>query len=99
MLIFRDAERGDRVSLAHVSDLEAATVQASDPKARKVKAETAWTVTDLTDFPVGAWEPSFDTDLWREHNRLHLYVQTVGQGDGERLTNTLPQEVYILEAE
>jgi hypothetical protein len=99
MLIFRDAERGDRVSLAHVSDLEAATVQASDPKARKVKAETAWTVTDLTDFPVGAWEPSFDTDLWREHNRLHLYVQTVGQGDGERLTNTLPQVVYILEAE
>jgi hypothetical protein len=85
-LIFRDAERGDRVSIAHTPDLNAAP------------APTV-TISDLTDFPVGAWEPSFDTDLWRQHHRLHLYVQHVGQGDGERLSSTPPQEVYVLEAE
>jgi len=32
---------------------------------------------------VGAWEPSFDTELWRRRGELHLFVQDVPQLDGE----------------
>ncbi len=81
-VIFRDAERGDKVSRAHCRKLR--------------DADAAWRVTDLTDFGVGAWEPSFDTELWRTRHRLHLYVQHVAQGDGERVTQLSAQPVYVL---
>jgi hypothetical protein len=81
-VIFRDAERGDKVSRAHCRKLR--------------DADASWRVTDLTDFGVGAWEPSFDTELWRTQHRLHLYVQHVAQGDGERVTQLSAQPVYVL---
>lgn len=82
-LLYRDIERGDRVSLAVCDDL-------SDPQ---------WSFVDLTDFPVGMWEPSYDTELWLRSGILHIYVQYVGQGDGESLESLPPTEISILEWE
>ena len=79
--IFRDAERGSKVSMAHASDV----------------SQGEWTVTDLTDFSVEAWEPSHDTELWKHNRRLHLFVQHTKQGDGERRVEFEPQPVYVLE--
>lgn len=81
--IFRDEERGNMVSVATKQDLE----------------ESKWKITDLTDFPVGAWEPTYDTELWREGHKLHLLVQHTDQGDGEKTSLLSPQPVYILEVE
>lgn len=78
--IFRDAERGSRVSMAY-----------------RPSPAKEWTVTDLTDYPVDAWEPSLDTERWNCLHQLDIYVQAASQGDGERTTDTAPQQVRILE--
>lgn len=78
-MLFRDAERGSRVSMA----------------SRAARGE-AWTVTDLTDFSVDAWEPSVDIDLWRDSGRLDIYVQRASQGDGERVTDAPPSPACVL---
>lgn len=62
-------------------------------------ASSPWQISDLTDFSVGAWEPSLDYDLWRGDRKLNIYVQQTDQGDGERVTTTPPQPVYILSVE
>jgi hypothetical protein len=80
-LIFRDAERGSRVSVALCPDITA-------PK---------WQLSDLTRETVGSWEPSYDTELWREKKILHLFVQHVEQADNEGRTNTPPQLIKVLE--
>ncbi len=82
-LFFRAEERGNRVSVAICDDLD------SDE----------WYIGDLTDMSVDAWEPAFDTELWRRDNKLHLYVQKVGQDDHERAVEMDPQMVYVLEWE
>ena len=79
--VFRDEERGSKVSLAHATDV----------------ANSKWSISDLTDFTVGAWEPSHDTELWKSRKRLHLFVQHAKQGDGERVVEFAPQSVYVLE--
>ena len=79
--IFRDEERGSRVSMAHTTDV----------------SHGKWSVTDLTDFSVDAWEPSHDTELWKERRKLHLFVQHTRQGDGERTAEIEPQMIYVLE--
>jgi hypothetical protein len=82
-LVFRDAERGDRVSLA------AWRVDAG--------AGAPWRVSDLTRASVGDWEPSFDTERWRRERTLDLFVQRVEQVDAEQVGATPPQMVRILE--
>lgn len=79
--IVRDVERNSRVSLYHTSDLTTGE----------------WELTDLTDYPVNAWEPSFDTELWKAQRHLHLYVQCVNQGDGETTVASEPTPVSVLE--
>jgi len=81
VLLFRDVERGSRVSAAVCDDLE----------------DFEWTVRDLTQHSVGMWEPSFDPVRWERYGVLSLFVQTVGQGDGEGLEDLAPQPVSILE--
>ncbi|MGL5272152.1 MAG: BNR repeat-containing protein, partial [Phocaeicola sp.] len=66
--LFRDEERGSKVSMAYTTNLQ--------------KGE--WKVVDLTDFPVHAWEPSLDSELWKKKQQLHIFVQETHQGDGER---------------
>ncbi|MCL2043967.1 MAG: BNR-4 repeat-containing protein [Treponema sp.] len=51
-----------------------------------------WKRTVLTDFSVNFWEPSFDTDIWKEHGKLHIFVQSNrgsldGVADGGNVPN------------
>ncbi|WP_214606946.1 BNR repeat-containing protein [Hymenobacter arizonensis] len=80
-LLFRDAERGDRASVAQCADL----------------TQNKWQVTDLTPGTVGSWEPSYDPERWQRDGILSLFVQRTGQGDGETLEQLAAQPVYILE--
>ena len=79
--IFRDEERGSRVSMYYTRNLR----------------RGRWKVKDLTDYSVHAWEPSPDMELWKRQRRLHLFVQDTHQGDGERRVETEPTPVRILE--
>ena len=79
-LIFRDAERGSRVSMASCSDL----------------ANPSWSVTDLTEDSVEAWEPTYDPVAWQQLGELDLFVEKTGQGDGEKLQKMDPQPVRVL---
>ena len=79
MLIYRDEERGSRVSFAQSRGLR------------------RWRVRDLTQDPVDAWEPSLDYERWKREGVLDLFVQRVGQGDGEKTVDLPPQTVRILE--
>ena len=81
MLIYRDEERGSRVSLAQSRGLR------------------RWRVRDLTQDPVDAWEPSLDYERWKREGVLDLFVQRVGQGDGEKTVDLPPQPVRILEVD
>ncbi|WP_198170094.1 BNR repeat-containing protein [Mucilaginibacter arboris] len=81
ILIFRDAERGSKVSAAISSDLE----------------KGKWEVQDLTTTSVGSWEPSYDTELWRKRSILNLFVEKVEQVDGEGNATVAPQMVQVLE--
>jgi hypothetical protein len=80
-VVFRDEERGGGITVA----------RSSDP------AHVRWTLTELLASPVGQWEPTHDADLWRLRGRLSLFVQRVGQGDGEKLEDVAPQPVTILD--
>jgi hypothetical protein len=80
-MVFRDVERGSKVSLAQASNL----------------AKPTWAISDLTDYTVDEWEPSFDTDLWNASKVLDLFVQRAGQGDGETTVSLPPQTVTVLE--
>jgi len=77
-LVFRDEERGSRVSIA------------------KSKSLTEWTVKDLTDYSVGAWEPTYDYEKVKRDGKLELFVQAVSQGDGEQTVATRPQPIRII---
>jgi hypothetical protein len=81
--VFRDVERGSRVSMAFTRNL-------SHPD---------WQVCDLTSFDVDAWEPSYDTNLWNKRHKLHIFVQKTSQGDGEKVKLSAPQPVYVMEVE
>jgi hypothetical protein len=81
LLVFRDSERGDRVSIVRIADF-------GTPR---------WNVADLTSAPVGAWEPSYDTELWRRQGQLHLFLQPVQQVDGEGVASVPPSAVQVLQ--
>jgi len=80
-LIFRDAERGDKVSVAITNDLN----------------KNKWQVSDLSTASVGAWEPTYDTELWQDKKIIDLFLQKVVQVDGEGRANIPPQPVQVLE--
>lgn len=81
-MLFRDEERGNKVSLASCTDLR----------------KNRWKMQDLTAFSVGQWEPTIDHQLWEAKQQLHVFVQHVAQGDGEQTEALLPQPIYVLEA-
>lgn len=81
--VFRDVERGSRVSMAFTRNL----------------SHPGWQVCDLTSFDVDAWEPSYDTNLWNKRHKLHIFVQKTSQGDGEKVKLSAPQPVYVMEVE
>lgn len=80
-VIFRDAERGNKVSAAICKDM------------KNVK----WKIIDLLDENTGSWEPTYDTELWKERNVLNLFIQKTDQVDAEGKANIPPQMVKVLE--
>jgi hypothetical protein len=83
IIIFRDAERGDKVSVAICRNVN--------------KAPLKWEIKDLSTTAVGSWEPSYDTELWKNKTILHLFLQKTEQADGEGRSNLAPQMVNVLE--
>lgn len=81
LLVFRDEERGGKVSVAQAHDV----------------AGGVWQLRDLTPTSVGAWEPSYDTELWRRSGILSLFVQNVQQVDGEGQAFVPPSPVTVLD--
>ncbi|NTS41390.1 BNR-4 repeat-containing protein [Flavisolibacter sp. BT320] len=80
-VIYRDEERGSKVSVATVDKIR----------------NKHWQLKDLTQFSVGSWEPMLDPVQWEQKKQLHLFVQAVEQVDGEGRANIPPQMVYVLE--
>lgn len=80
-LVFRDEDRSSKVSVAICDDL----------------SEPDWRVVDLTEDSVGHWEPTYDPAAWRERGVLSLFVQRMGQGDGETAIELPPQPVRVLD--
>jgi hypothetical protein len=81
LLIFRDAERGSRVSAVTIDDFE----------------QGRWAVRYLTNPSTGAWEPSFDTELWKRNGELNLFLQDVRQVDGEGTVDAAPSAIRVLQ--
>jgi hypothetical protein len=79
-VIFRDEERGSKVSVAINSNGQF----------------NEWKITDLTSASVGSWEPSYDTELWKNKKQLNLFVQFTEQQDGEGKANIPAQPVKVL---
>jgi len=81
ILLFRDEERGSRVSAAVCTDVK----------------KGKWNIQDLTNESIGSWEPSYDTELWKEQGILNIFLEKVEQLDGEGKANVPPQMVQVLE--
>ena len=81
VLLFRDAERDNKVSIAIKKNID-------DP---------GWKLYDLTTTSVGSWEPTYDSELWKRKRCLNLFVQNVEQVDSEGTANYPPQMIKVLE--
>lgn len=80
-VIFRDEERGNKVSVAY----------------GKLNTKSKWKVADLMQTSTGSWEPTYDIELWKEQKQMHLFVQNVQQGDGEAVLNVESQPVRVVQ--
>ena len=80
-LLFRDAERENKVSVAYTN----------------LGENNPWKVTDLTTTSIGEWEPNYDISLWEKQKKLHIFLQNVNQVDGEGLAKSEPTMVKVLE--
>ena len=81
IVIFRDEERGSRISAAVSGNL----------------SSNSWDIRDLIETPLGMWEPTYDPAVWAAKHELHLFVQNVGQGNAESLEELPPQMISVLE--
>ncbi|RWU04256.1 BNR repeat-containing protein [Pedobacter chitinilyticus] len=79
-LLFRDVERGNKVSMA----------------LSQGKDLNKWEVFDLSKESVGEWEPSYDTELWLAKKQLSIFVQEVEQVDGEGNAEKKPTALKVL---
>lgn len=80
-ILFRDEERGNKISLAYSNLAE----------------KDNWKIVDLTNTSIGQWEPNYDISLWKKKNKLHIFSQNVNQIDGEGLAKTPPSMISVLE--
>jgi hypothetical protein len=81
IILFRDEERGNRVSVA----------------IKRHPGKNVWQLKDILDEDTGSWEPSYDTELWKRKKLLHLFVQKTEQADAEGSSSLPPQMVKVLE--
>jgi hypothetical protein len=80
-IIFRDEERGGKISAAICSDID----------------KNKWVIKNLQNTAMGSWEPSYDTELWKQKRVVHLFVQKTDQTDAEGRSDMMPQMVQVLE--
>jgi len=80
-VLCRDEERGSVASAYTTTNL----------------STNKWIIEDLNYSSLGNWEPSYDTELFKQKKQLHIFIQRTGQGDGEKLENIAAQPVSILE--
>lgn len=80
-IIFRDEERGSKVSVATTNDIKT----------------NNWRLMDLTIESVGSWEPTLDPVRWKTKRQLHLFVQKTEQGDAEGVSSLPPQLISVLQ--
>lgn len=81
VIIFRDNERGGFISAATNNNIN----------------KNSWQVQNLTTTAVGSWEPSYDTELWKQRKLLNLFVQFTEQQDSEGSAVIMPQLIRVLE--
>lgn len=81
LLLFRDQERGSKASVLKLDDI------------RRDNFE----IVDLSSGSLGAWEPTYDMELWRNKKRLTLYTQQTEQKDGEGLLDAEPTVVRVID--
>ncbi len=81
VLVYRDEEIGNHVCLSKIA----------------CEGNTKWEQSVISPFPVDRWEPSYDTYMWGKYEKLNLYFQKTGQGQGETMVEMEGQPVYILE--
>lgn len=80
-LVYRDEERGNRISMALNRDL----------------GQAGWQLYDLGTASLGSWEPTYDTELWKTRGILNLFVQKVEQVDAEGKAAMPPQMIQVVE--
>ncbi|WP_442589728.1 BNR repeat-containing protein [Pedobacter sp. AW31-3R] len=80
-LLFRDQERNEKITVAVNRNLK----------------KNNWVLKDLSEEGVGAWEPNYDTELWKHKGVLSVYVQKVVQVDLEGKAEIKPTPVQVLE--
>lgn len=68
-------------------------------KTLSMNQEDVWESTVLTKNGLDRWEPTFDTELWKDRGILHLFIQKVGQGSGETTVDLPPQIIRVVEIE
>ncbi len=81
LLIYRDEEKDNFACLASAT----------------LGKKLLWKNHVIGPYPLDRWEPSFDTELWKNDGILHLYFQKTGQGQGETSVDLPPQPVCVLE--
>lgn len=80
-LVFRDAERENAITVA----------------TKKIHKKGTWALTDLLKENTGSWEPTYDTECWKDRQQLHLFVQQVSQADAEGVMTVDAKMVRVLE--
>lgn len=80
-ILFRDEERGQKISAAVNDNLN----------------QMKWNVIDLSNDVNGTWEPTYDSELWKQKRILNLFIQRTEQVDGEGRSNMPPQMIRVLE--
>ncbi|MBD1428639.1 MULTISPECIES: BNR repeat-containing protein [Sphingobacterium] len=80
-MIFRDEERNNAISV----------LSWTKNKPSRILIE------DIYNNSVAAWEPTYDTELWRSQKRLSLFVQHTVQVDGEGLAESDSTPVRVLD--
>ena len=82
-VIYRDDEFG---GVARVASAE-------------IDERLSWHVSELTDRSLGAWEPSYDTELWESQQTMHLFLQQTQGWVADRRTGFTGSPVSILEVD
>lgn len=80
-VIYRDEEFGNKICLA--------TANAA--------GDMDWDIQTLNNLSMSRWEPSYDTELWRNYSLLHIYHQVTHQGNADVLIDSAPTQVGVLE--